>query len=326
MPAEWAKHEATWLAWPHDITTFPDRIPQAEKIFTEIIYHLHSGERIELFVTDKNMQARAQALLKARGVDLGRVNFHIMDYADVWTRDTAPSFVLNNKTRALIKWKFNAYGNKFPTLLKDAAMPDAVAAYLKETVITPSFICEGGAIETNGRGLLLTTEECLLNPNRNPDKSKQGIEEELKSLTGAKQVIWLEKGLVNDHTDGHIDEVARFVAADKIVCAWTDDKTNPNYEILRTNYEILSNVAEIFKLMLPNFHYDDGELAPASYANFYIANQVVLVPQFNDPNDAPALKIIQSLFPERPAIGIDCTDLIYGGGTIHCITQQQPAV
>lgn len=328
MPAEWAKHQATWLAWPHDITTFPDRIPQAEKIFTEIIFHLHTGEVVELFILDENMLNRAKTYLQKRGVDLARVSFHKMAYEDVWTRDTAPTFVIDKNTQqpALIKWRYNAYGNKFPPLLKDSAMADEAAKYLNLPLATSSFICEGGAIETNGAGILLTTEECLLNPNRNPDKSKQDIEEELKTLTGATQVIWLAKGLVNDHTDGHIDEIARFVAIDKIACAFTGDKTNPNYEILQANFKILSSLAEAVKLPMPNFHYDDGELAPASYANFYIANQVVLVPQFNGPNDAPALEIIQSLFPERKAIGIDCADLIYGGGTIHCLTREQPAV
>ena len=328
MPAEWAKHAATWLAWPHDTTTFPSRIPQAEKIFTEIIFHLHTGELVELFVLNEAMLGRASAQLQERGVDLTRINFHIMDYADVWARDTAPTFIFNKDAgkQALIKWKFNAYGNKFPPLLKDNAMADEAGKYLNLSLIPSSFICEGGAIETSGQGMLLTTKECLLNPNRNPDKSQTDIETELKSLTGAKQVIWLEKGLVNDHTDGHIDEIARFVSANKIACAFEEDKTCPDYEILQANYKTLSAVAEVVKLPMPHFRYDDGELAPASYANFYVANQVVLVPQFNDPNDGKALEIIQSLFPDRRAIGIDCTDLLYGGGAIHCITQQQPAV
>lgn len=327
MPAEWEPHAATWLAWPHDIITFPDRVPQVEKTFADIIHHLHTGERVELFVLDKTMQERASTLLKERGVDLAAVNFHIMDYADVWSRDdTTPTFVLDKNTgqQILIKWQYSAYGHKFPPLLKDGAKGDEVAKYLNRPLETINIFGEGGAVETNGQGLLLTTEECLLNPNRNLNKTKSEIESELKKYLGAEKIVWLAKGLVNDHTDGHIDELARFVSPTKLVCAYEDDKTSPNYKIIQANYQILKDVAEVVKLPMPHFHYDGGELAPASYANFYIANQVVLVPQFNDPNDTAAVKIIQSLFPDRQAIGIDCTDLIYGGGVIHCVTREQP--
>lgn len=325
MPAEWEQHKATWLAWPYDKTSFPDRVEKVEKVFTSIIYHLHKTELIELLVLDKAMQNRVLTLLKQYHIDLNRIILHLIDYADVWMRDYGPIFLINNEHKlAWTKWQYNAYGEKFPDLLKD----DNVAYQLQDYINLPNFqvdmVLEGGAIDVNGQGTLLTTEQCLLNPNRNPNLNKQQIEKNLQQYLGIKKIIWLKQGIKNDHTDGHIDQIARFVNHDTIAVAYEDDPNDPNFAILDKNYRILQNTPfNLIKLPMPKMHYADGSRAPVSYTNFYVANELVLVPQFKDPQDKQALDIIQSLFPERKVIGINCIDLIYGGGAVHCITQQQ---
>ncbi len=264
---------------------------------------------------------------------MGRVIFHIREYADVWIRDYGPTFVRNQVTssKEWIKWIYNAYGEKFPMLTMD----NAVFRYLEKSIhanmIDVTLVMEGGSFEVNGKGTLITTEQCLLNPNRNPSLSKKEIEEYLKIYVGAEKIIWLKDGIVNDHTDGHIDDIAKFINSHTIVCGYEDDLNEQNFSILRNAYETLiqetdqdGNLFTVIKLPMPHFNYDDGTRAPASYANFYIGNGVVIVPTFNDINDRKALEIITGLFPDRTVIGIDCIDLIYGGGAIHCITQQEP--
>jgi len=318
LPAEWHHHTATWLAWPYDAITFPDKIPQVEKIYTQIIYHLHQNELINLLVLNKKMQQKVTNLLTKNYINLNQIKFHIVDYADVWIRDYGPIFLTNN---TYTKWQYNAYGNKFPDLLKDNNVVPQLK--IEQPAVNIDIILEGGAIDSNGHGTLLTTEECLLNPNRN-NLTKPQIEKYLKTYLGVTKIIWLKKGLINDHTDGHIDEIARFINKDTILISYTEDLNNPNHNRLKNNFNLLTeHKFNLIKLPLPEFYYDDGELAPASYTNFYIANNIVLVPQFKHKNDKSALNIIQSCFSNRKTIGIDCTDLIYGGGTIHCITQQQ---
>jgi agmatine deiminase len=330
MPAEWERHKATWLAWPYDPITFPDRVKKIEQLYALIISHLSVSEIVNLLVLDDAMEINVSALLLTQQVKLDNVIFHRADYADVWMRDYWPTLVISNQRTAWIKWRYNAYGHKFPDLLKD----DLSFFQLKDTIESPiieaGIFMEGGAIEVNGAGILLTTEECLLNPNRNYELDKKQTEEYLKKYLGVKDIIWLKKGLVNDHTDGHIDEIARFVDANTIVCAYEEDVNDLNFAILDENFEVLQNAVNpeseafrIIKLPMPKVYYDNGERAPASYANFYIANQMVLVPTFEHENDTVALEIIQTLFPERAVIGINCIDLIYGGGTLHCITQQE---
>lgn len=330
MPAEWAQHKATWLAWPHDTTTFPQRIKQVEQLFATIIYYLHQNEFIELLVLDATMQQRATNILKQHQVNMDKITFYMVDYADVWLRDYGPTFLVNREQNkaAWIKWQYNAYGGKFPELLKDDKVPYQI---LNQPMYEVDIVMEGGAIEVNGQGDLITTEECLLNPNRNSNLNKQQIERYLQDYLGINQVIWLAKGLVNDHTDGHVDEIARFVNKNTIIYAYADDPHDPNFAILDNNLRILEKARDqngkpfnLVKLPIPQMHYEDGTRAPVSYANFYIANQLVLVPEFKHKNDKHATKILQSLFPNHKIVGIDCTDLIYGGGSIHCITQQQP--
>ena len=331
LPAEWEPHQATWLAWPYDEITFPGRVAKVEKVFSNLIRALCESEALELLVRDLPTRDRVSDFLASQGIELGRVNFHLADYADVWTRDYTPSFTVDNQngqTRG-IKWIYNAYGNKLPELWKDNEVFKKLDLNLE--LVEPKIVMEGGAIEVNGQGTLLTTELCLLNPNRNPMLTRQQIEKNLAAHLGVSNIIWLKEGIVNDHTDGHIDDVARFVAPNKIVCAFEDDERDENYDILNEAFAILErardqngNPFELVKLPMPHLNYEDGAKAPASYTNFYIGNTVVLVPTFNDANDIKALEILQSLFPARKVIGIDSTDLIYGGGSVHCVTHEQP--
>jgi agmatine deiminase len=263
-------------------------------------------------------------------IDLNRINFHLTNYADVWTRDYVPIFVKNHKNElTAVKWDYNAYGEKFTGLIKDNSVWAEINQELNINTVEPGIFLEAGGVEVNGGGTLLTTEQCLL--KRNPHLKKEDYEQAFAEYLGITKVIWLKQGLVNDHTDGHIDELAKFVAPQSIVCAYEDDPADPNFQILEKNYQVLKNSAdafgkpfEVIKLPMSHIVYDDGNKAPVSYANFYIGNKVVLASIFNDPNDQKALDIIQSCFPNRKVVGIDCSEIIYGGGAIHCMTQQQP--
>jgi agmatine deiminase len=333
MPAEWQEHKSLWLAWPYDEITFPNRVKKVEQVYVQIISAVHITELVNLLVKDQETKEKVLELFQKENINSDRVIFHIIDYADTWIRDYGPIFVRNKETtqKAWVKWQYNAYGNKFPDLRKDNTVFLNLAPAINVPGIEANIVMEGGAFEVNGKGAVITTEQCLLNPNRNPSLSKEEIEDYLRIYTGAEKIIWISEGIVNDHTDGHIDDVAKFVSSNTIVCGYEDDLNEPNFPILRSAYDKLSgetdqdgNPFTIVKLPMPHFNYDDGTKAPASYANFYIGNGVVLVPTFNDINDSKALQIIQSLFPDRSVTGIDCTNLIYGGGAIHCITQQEP--
>jgi len=332
MPAEWEPHEAVWLAWPYDEITFPDRVEKAEDVFVEMIKALEGSERVELLVLDEEMKERARGKLAAGGVGEDAVRFRVTDYADVWLRDTGPIFVRNGSGgKVLTKWIFNSWGGKFPELLKDGEIPGKIARWKDLPLVKAEAIVEGGAIDVNGAGVCLTTEQCLLNENRNPAMTKADVEKFLGDFLGVRKTIWLGEGLLNDHTDGHIDELARFVSPGAIACALEDDEDDENYAALRANYEILSTATDpdgkpfnIIKLPMPHVTYDDGEKAPVSYTNFYVGNAVVLAPVFNDENDGQALEILAKCFPGRKLVPVDCSDIIYGGGAVHCMTQQEP--
>ncbi len=337
MPAEWEHHKSIWIAWPHDKTAFP-KIEKVEKDVASIINAVHESEQVELIVLDEQMKTKATEILDSLGVNLSKVNFRIAKYLGGWMRDCAGIFVRNNAGGLeLIDWGFNTWGNKFPELQIDENLPKKIAEWAKTEIVEPGMILEGGSIEVNGEGLLLTTEQCLLNPNRNPGFTKDQIEEKLRKYLGINKIIWLERGLANDHTDGHIDDIVKFVSPNKILCAYEENESDPNCQILKDNYEFLKNETdangnrfEVLKLPMPSLYYDEhkpfenGEKAPASYANFYIGNNVVLIPAYQDKNDAKAKEIIQACFPDKKIVQIDCRDLIYGGGAIHCLTQQQP--
>lgn len=333
MPAEWEKHDAVWMAWPHDITTFSDRIEKVEEIYIEIIEAIYESEDVNLFVKDAGMKAKVAELLQKKNIDIEKINFFLYDYADVWIRDYGPIFVVNdNKKLAMVHWIFNAWGGKYEELMKDTQIPSLINRKMKLNCFKPRIVLEGGSIDVNGKGTLLTTEQCLLNKNRNPNLGKKEIEEYLKDYFGVNHIIWLKKGIVGDDTDGHVDDIARFVAPSTILCAYEEDRMDENYTALKENYDILleskdqdGNSMNIIKLPLPGFIGDKHGRLPASYTNFYIGNRAVLVPIFGDENDKRTLNIIQKIFPDRKAVGINCTDLVYGLGAIHCITQQQPA-
>ncbi|MEK6776146.1 MAG: agmatine deiminase family protein [bacterium] len=335
MPAEWEPHEAVWLAWPHDPVTFPDRIPAVEETYVRIIQALHGSEDIHLSVTDERMRARVAERLGEEKVDLRRIHLHIYEHADVWFRDYGPIFVIRPEERnlAMVHWEFNAWGGKYEALIRDTRIPDLIRQDMKIPCFTPGMVLEGGSIDVNGRGTLLTTEQCLLNPNRNPGLTRGEIDRRLMDYLGVRHVIWLKQGIAGDDTDGHIDDIARFVNPTTVVCAYEEDEEDDNFPILQENYERLlaagdqdGNKLAVIKLPMPGpVSGDEGRL-PASYANFYIANRTVLVPTFGHANDVHALDIMQALFPDRKVVGIRCEDLVHGLGALHCITKQQPAV
>jgi agmatine deiminase len=332
MPAEWEKHDAVWLAWPHDPTTFPDRVEKVEQIYVQIVKNIHESETVNMFVKDAKMQAKATALFKQAGIDMEKIRFHQFDYADVWFRDYGPTFIVNSHCElAMVNWIFNSWGSKYDELLKDRQIPQVINQSMQLNCFKPGIVLEGGSIDVNGKGTLLTTEQCLLNSNRNPTLCKTEIEKYLKDNLGAKHIIWLKNGICGDDTDGHVDDLARFVNPTTIVCAFEEDETNEDYAPLKENYDILRNSVDqdgnklkIVKLPMPHAVGDEGRL-PASYTNFYISNSAVLVPIFGHKNDEKALKILQKLFSDRKVIGVNCTDLVHGFGTIHCISQQQPS-
>jgi agmatine deiminase len=332
MPAEWEKHDAIWLAWPYDQTTFLDRVERVEAVYVQIVKEIHVCEQVNLFVIDEPTKKKATKMFTEAKIDLGRINFYVSDYADVWFRDYGPIFVKNqNHELAIIHWDFNSWGEKYETLLKDKQIPEVINKKMSLRCFKPGIVLEGGSIDVNGKGTLLTTEQCLLNRNRNPHLGKKDIEKFLSEYLGATNFIWLKCGILGDDTDGHIDDLARFVSADTIVCAYQDDQNDVDYDALKENYDILCQARDqdgekfkIIKLPMPKVVSDEDERLPASYTNFYIGNQKVLVPVFDHPNDGVALGILQELFPTRKVVGIPCVDLVYGFGTIHCISQQQP--
>jgi agmatine deiminase len=332
MPAEWERHDAIWLSWPYDLDSFPE-IDQVEKTYVSIIKAVHESETVNLLVVDELMTAHVLGMLKEAGVNLGRLRLHQIDYADVWFRDYGPTFVVNRaeKKLAIVNWIFNAWGEKYTELMRDARIPCLINEDLLLDCFQPGIVLEGGSIDVNGRGTVLTTEQCLLNRNRNPQLSREEIECYLREYLGVRKVIWLKEGIVGDDTDGHVDDIARFVNPTTVLCAYEDDTADENYQVLKDNYETLcastdqdGKKLKVIKLPMPGFVGVEERL-PASYANFYIGNAVVLVPIFGHKNDLIALEIIQEAFPERKVVGINCKELVHGLGTIHCISQQQPS-
>lgn len=334
MPAEWEHHAAIWLSWPHDPVSFPHKA-EAETVYANFVAAIHATEFVHLHVPNLETKVRVEKLLQERSVDLSRVDLRVTDYADIWIRDYGPAVVVNRaaKQRALVKWQFNAWGNKYAALLKDNNMPYQMNETLQLPIFEGGIVMEGGSIDVNGAGTLLTTKQCLLNKNRNPELTQQQIEEKLTDYLGVRHFIWLNEGIEGDDTDGHIDDIARFVNATTVVCAYTEDSNDPDYKPLKENYDLLTqatdqdgNPIQVVKLPTPGWVGDDKGRLPASYANFYIGNGVVIVPVFGQPNDQAALDVLQSVFPERTVIGINAFYLVYGFGTFHCSSQQEPSV
>ena len=336
MPAEWERHEAIWLAWPYDLDSFPE-IEAVESAYAAMIKAIHKSEIVNLLVKDEIMRDEVAERLKREKVDLGRIHFHLLSYADVWFRDYGPTFVVNRDREgkeervALVGWIFNAWGEKYPELMADAAIPDLINQDLNIRLFKPGIVLEGGSIDVNGCGTLLTTEQCLLHENRNPSLNREKIEGYLREYLGVSKVIWLKEGIAGDDTDGHVDDMVRFVDPVTVLCAYEDNPEDENYLPLKHNYELLCRETDqdgqplkVIKLPMPGRVGGERRL-PASYANFYIGNNVVLVPVFGDINDSKALKIIEEAFPERKVVGINCREMVAGLGAVHCISQQQPA-
>ena len=334
MPAEWEPHEAVWVSWPHNQMTFP-HITDVENACYAFIQAVHASERVELFVPSAVIHRKVRARLREMGTDLSKIVLHTGEYSDIWIRDYGPAFVVNralSKT-ALVRWNFNAWGNKYEDQIRDGKIPHTMNRRLLLPMFEPGIVLEGGSFDVNGRGTVLTTRACLLNPNRNPALSADQIEDKLKEFLGIEKVIWLNNGIAGDDTDGHIDDIARFVGPSTVVCAYETDITDANYPALHDNYEILRQSSDqdgkpltVIKMPMPASVADNDERYPASYTNFYIGNTVVVVPVFNDPHDAEALRIIQEIFPDRTVAGIDARAIIQGYGAFHCATQQQPKV
>ncbi|MFZ3148648.1 MAG: agmatine deiminase family protein [Methanothrix sp.] len=333
MPAEWERHEAIWLSWPYDLDSFPE-IEAVEKAYTAIIKAIHGSEIVNLLVKDEFVQSDVVDRLKSEKVDLHRVHFHVMSYADVWFRDYGPTFVVREneagKSVAAVNWIFNAWGEKYEELMGDSRIGGLINDDLKMERFLPGIVMEGGSIDVNGCGTVLTTEQCLLNKNRNPSLNKEKIESYLREYLGVSKVIWLKEGIAGDDTDGHVDDIARFVNPTTVLCAYEDDPEDENFLPLKENYELLCRETDqdgcpltVIKLPMPGRVGVERRL-PASYANFYIGNDVVMVPVFGHRNDSVALKIIGEAFPERKVVGINCREMVHGLGTVHCISQQEP--
>jgi agmatine deiminase len=334
MPAEWEPHDAVWLSWPHNRNTFPN-LPAVEESFFEFVNAIHTSERVELFIPTAAVHRRVKTRFRETNIDLSQITLHTTEFSDVWIRDYGPTFVINHalKRSAMVHWNFNAWGGKYEDQVRDGRIPTIMNRWLELPRFVPGIVLEGGSIDVNGRGTVLTTRSCLLNPNRNPALSSDTIEEFLKEYLGVVKIIWLNDGIIGDDTDGHIDDIARFVAPATVVCAYENDTEDANYPALDENYEILKHSSNqdstpltVVKLPMPARVASGDERCPASYTNFYIGNTVVIVPVFNDPNDAGALRILQDLFPGRKVIGIDARAMVEGFGTFHCATQQQPRV
>jgi agmatine deiminase len=328
MPAEWEPHEATWIAWPHNRDDWPGRFAPIPWVYAEIVRKLSRVERVHILVDDRALEQQARRVLNKAGADLNAVEFHICPTDRVWMRDSGPIFVRNRAGEVgLTRWRFNAWA-KYDNWKRDVRVPEFIGGVVKLPMFAKDMVLEGGSIDVNGAGLLLTTEECLLSDvqARNPGMSRAEIERAFRDYLGIRRVIWLHNGIAGDDTHGHVDDIARFTSRDTVAAAWERDRADPNHEPLRENAAILRAAGlHVVKLPMPRPLVFDGQRLPASYANFYIANGLVLAPTFNDPNDRVALNTLARLFPDREVTSINCTDLILGLGALHCMTQQQPA-
>ncbi|HUD98703.1 MAG TPA: agmatine deiminase family protein [Bryobacteraceae bacterium] len=327
MPAEWEPHAATWIAWPHNRDDWPGRFAPIPWVYAEIVRKLARVERVRILVEDGGAEEAARRILRRADANLAAVEFFHAPTDRSWTRDYCPLFVRNRAGEvAQTNWRFNAWA-KYDDWKRDAAIPARLAAALKLCAWEPGLVLEGGSIDVNGRGLLLTTEECLLSPMqaRNPQLTRREIETALHDYLGARRVIWLRNGIAGDDTHGHVDDLARFVNAETVVIASEPDRSDANYEPLRENLALLRKLPlRVVKLPMPAPLIFNGRRLPASYANFYIANGLVLVPTFNDAHDRIALNTLARLFPDHEVTGINAVELVWGLGTLHCMTQQQP--
>ncbi len=333
MPAEWEPHSATWLSWPRrEGISFPDAYDRVLPTFRKMVEAIAESEPVNINVCNGAHEAEARKVLD--GVAPERITYHLIPTNEPWCRDHGPIFLVRDEEPrlAVVDWDYNAWGGKYPPHDLDDVVPTRVAEKLGLPVFYPKMILEGGSIELNGAGALLTSEACLLNPNRNPSLGKAEIEQRMRDYLGVREILWLGDGIEGDDTDGHIDDLTRFVGERTVLTVVESNRDDSNYAPLQENLARLralkldSKPLEIVELPMPAKIIRDGQPLPASYANFYLANKTILLPVFADPNDAAATEIVQAAFPKRRVIPIDCRELIWGLGAFHCLTQQQPAV
>jgi agmatine deiminase len=337
FPPEWARHAATWFSWPRpEGISFPDKYHTVPGNLAAIIREITPRERVCINVPNGNVEYIVRGQLKEFGCDLSRIRFHHIPTNENWCRDHGPAFVVRGRKPrlAVVDWGFNAWGGKYPPFDSDDAVPTRIAERYKLPVFHPGIVMEGGAVDFNGRGTILTTTDCLLNPNRNPGLSKPRIEKFLRDYYGQSHVCWLTGGIEGDDTDGHVDDLARFISPGKIVIGMEPDPKDANHRPLRDARRQLDYLRdqdgrpfEVVEIPMPRPVVHDGQRLPATYVNFYFVNGALLVPTYRDrQRDRRALEILQSNLPRHRVIGIDCVELIWGLGAIHCLTQQQPAV
>jgi len=336
FPAEFAPQESMWLSWPHKEASWPGKIDTIYAPYSQFVKEVAKAQKVNINVLDQAMKNFALIHLEKAGADLSRINFHFFPTNDAWCRDHGPAFLINplaDIKKVLVKWKYNAWGEKYPPHDLDNQIPIHIAEYLGIPYFLPGIVMEGGSVEFNGRGTLLTSKACLLNENRNPDLNQAQIEQFLSDYYGVNHILWLGDGIVGDDTDGHIDDITRFVSEDTVVTVVEENKGDENHEILADNLALLKKMRlengkqlTVVELPMPSPVIWEDQRLPASYANFYIANEVVVVPTFRDRNDQKALDILTDCFKGRKVIGIDSTDIIWGLGSFHCLSQQEPLV
>ncbi|MFN8321673.1 MAG: agmatine deiminase family protein [Chitinophagales bacterium] len=336
FPAEFAPQRAMWLSWPHKEASWPGKIDSIYPVYAQFIKLVAQGQRVCINVANEKMKAFAISNLERVEADLSRIDFFFHPTNDAWCRDHGPAFLINKEKeqKAIVDWDYNAWGDKYPPYDLDDVIPTLIAEKFDLPVFYPRIVMEGGSVEFNGRGTLITTTACLLNKNRNPDLSQSQIEKYLTDYYGVENILWLGDGIVGDDTDGHIDDITRFVNEDTVVTVVEENRKDENYELLQENLKLLRAMRletgkqlNVVELPMPHAVVYEDQRLPASYANFYIANNHVIVPTFRDNrNDVRAIDILQSCFPERKVVGLDSTDLIWGLGSFHCLSQQEPDI
>jgi agmatine deiminase len=336
FPAEFAPHVATWLSWPHNPDTWPGKIHTIYPSYAEFVRVLTLGEAVHINVADAAMEAVARETLALAGADLARVRFFHHPTNDAWCRDHGPAFLVKPGAeipKVIVDWGHNAWGGKYPPFDLDDVIPTRIAQAYGIPVYHPGIIMEGGSVDFNGTGTLITSTSCLLNPNRNPHLNRRQIEQYLVDFYGVNHILWVDEGIVGDDTDGHIDDTVRFFNEDSVITVIEHSKQDDNYALLQRNLKQLQAMhladgrkLNIVELPMPDALYYEGQRLPCSYANFYISNRHVIVPTFQCDRDGEALEIIAQCFPDREVVGIDSTDIIWGLGSFHCLSQQEPVV
>jgi len=336
FPAEFAKHDATWLSWPHKEASWPGKIDLIFVYYAQFIKEIARHEQVCINISDHAMKDFALTIINDAGADLNKISFHFNPTNDAWCRDHGPAFLINpaaGQKKVIVDWNYNAWGNKYPPFDLDDVVPSLIAKEYNIPVYYPGIVMEGGSVEFNGEGTVLTSESCLLNKNRNPHLKKPEIECYLQDYYGVQQVLWVPNGIAGDDTDGHIDDTVRFVSSDTVLTVTEDKKNDENYSLLQANLKALNKMRlmngkqlNVVELPMPDAVVHEGQRLPASYANFYITNGSVIVPTYRCDKDGKALQIIAECFTSRNVVGIDSTEIIWGLGSFHCLSQQEPGV